>query len=1039
MAEEKDKKDLENLISSLTSDLKQRATFTNKLEKLLENQSDSFSQLLGLVLRVYGDEGNVQSVQTKLSNLARSEQTTLKQELRELGSLLGVIPPIVKPYLKQEELEKVFPKEKAEEIAKKVKNFYDQLFDPEILKVVLTRSKGEIRESANIAVKTFVDFISGLREDFLSLERASRITLIKSLNEQKSIQPYFLMQKGFLKEGEFREFLPIQEQVKTYFTAFSAFREQYEEIQKTYKNFSLFSPFNIFNYGEISRSLRNEALKNIFNTLSNQRIIFSEEINRINKELSSKEPKTEEEIAKLKEQRTLLTKEFFETVNKEIAIRKELNKELENAINQIKSFSIKSTDLLFSTTRNPFVDIFTSAIRTGLQVGSSVGSATQNIFSRVLPPTQVNIPNQRRTTQQQPPTTTTTQQQRRLPNQTIFSTRNLFRGGLIGLGTSLLTEQLFGDGIQRQDIPRILGGTIGGILGSLVPIPYLNIGTSILGSYLGANLGSFLGEKFQNQTKEEQIKQEKNLAENLKNLNLSSINLNEAFLGLNTGALSLSNSFANLGKSLPNIFTPDFLSRGAGLVTGVGAGLLAGLTDFFLSSLNKSYDIFYQNFVQSRLIPQGIRERLGNLSDIAGAFVAGGRFPILGQGFTREELLGTAGRLNALIPLQNDLNKFRENVFRAAESANLFGTSIADTTNLIATSTKALTNIDFAKQLAFSLTGDYSAFSKAFSEAILQTSTSLAIRQFANPSAFAFSFGLFQNMFRMSPNQNLAQLALYNPEVIQNTFNTFNEFIRSGLTNPVAGGILLRAGLTPREMLMGATPENLERIIPSLMAQFGLYSQYVGGEFTAQSRNYLLPFVQQALGLTNISPDIFEDVLKGFASGRSLEASERLSRILAQPSPTGRPPDRQFAEQLDTLNVSFQVLTEIMQQNIGAIRDLNQAILGLTITVLDLGAKNASDIVDLIGKSSVGLMGDIGNERYREILNQIRQKENLVRSTANIVQQRNEQNNMSLGTQNQMPEIRVSGSSGNYVIFVEGKSTVIDVKELGEIIKKMKK
>lgn len=1037
MAEEKDKKDLESLIASLTSDLKQRATFTNKLEKLLENQSDSFSQLLGLVLRVYGDEGNIQSVQTKLSNLARSEQTTLKQELRELGSLLGVIPSIVRPYLKQEELEKVFPKEKAEEISKRVKNFYDQLFDPEILKVVLTRSRGDVRESANIAVKTFVDFISGIREDFLSLERASRITLLKSLNEQKSIQPYFLMQQEFLKEGEFREFLPIQDQIKTYSTAFSAFREQYEEIQKTYKNLSLLGPFNIFNYGEISRSLRNEALKNTFNALSSQRIILSEEINRINQELSSKEPKTEEEIAKLKEQRTLLTKEFFETLNREIAIRKELNKELENALNQIKSFSIKSADLLFSTTRNPFVDIFTSAIRTGLQVGASVGSATQNIFSRVLPPTQVNIPNQRRTTQQ-PPTTTTTQQQRRLPNQT---TRNLFRGGLLGLGTSLLMEQLFGDGIQRQDIPRILGGTIGGILGSLVPVPYLNIGTSILGSYLGANLGSFLGEKFQNQTKEEQIKQEKTLTENLKNLNLSSLNLNESFLGLSAGSLALSNNFANLSKLLPNIFTPDLFSRGAGLVTGVGAGLLAGFTDFFLSSLNKSYDIFYQNFVQSRLIPQGIRERLGNLSDIAGVFVAGGRFPILGQGFTREELLGTAGRLNALIPLQNDLNRFRENVFRAAESANLFGTSIADTTNLIATSTKALTSIDFAKQLAFSLTGDYSAFSKAFAEAILQTSTSLAIRQFANPSAFAFSFGLFQNMFRMSPNQNLAQLALYNPEVIQNTFNTFNEFIRSGLTNPVAGGILLRAGLTPREMLMGATPENLQRIIPSLMAQVGLYSQYVGGEFTAQARQYLLPFIQQTLGFTNISPDIFEDVLKGFASGRSLEASERLSRILAQPSPIGRPPDRQFAEQLDTLNASFQVLTEIMQQNIGAIRDLNQAILGLTITILDLGAKSASDIVDLIGKSSVGLMGDIGNERYREILNQIRQRENVVRNTANIVRQRNEQtsNNISLDSQNQMPEIRVSGSSGNYVIFVEGKSTVIDTKELGEIIKKMKR
>lgn len=1123
----------ETQLTELLQKLKDQAKFTTSLTDFLSTQSESFSQALSLALgKKLEPQG--ESVEDQLSTLIRraSVPRNIRRGIRDIAEAFDSFILSV-----GEELNRVSSSSKIDPQTKnilqqKMAQFYEQILDPTSLKEIINRSKEDLVQTLKISLRSAEEVLTkGEALDLLlPPERASRLTYFAREVKDKDLESYFLLRQDYITPREVRKYLSTETLSQALNIAISEFSSIFRETSEAYRRLPVFGPLSFFNLGEPTRSLRNEATRELLTSLSLQRSNLQERLNELNEILSSPQNLKDEQIADLKEERAEIIKTLYETINKEIQIRRQINEALLETFNTLKQTSLKLTDTLLSTTRNPFVDLLVPALRTAFTVGSAVAGGTTDFLSRLLPSTQIltsqgrrNIPTpiptptstptippsqptqpqntktQRPITPRQirnilapqgneniftrPPLAPQNQRPQNIninPNNTGLENRFLPGGNRFGfllpsLGVGLLNEFLFGGGIQKEDLGRIglssALGALGGFLGSLIPIPGLNLVGSFLlgtgGSYLGSYLGNFLfgAEKEPTQN-----------TLNLFNKSLLSSSQNLQNFANTTNIASL--SITSLLPNLKNLFSPDLFARGTGLLAGIGAGAIAGFADFFLSTLNKSYDIFYSRFVQTRLIPQEIRNNLGgNVASVAGAFLPGGRFSIIGQGFTAEEILGTAGRLNALLPLRNNAENLANALSRAAESANLFGTSIADTASFVAQSTKNLISFNFAKQLAFVSTGEYSAFSKAFAEAIIQASNSLAIRQAINPQLFATSMANLQMIFRMSSNQNIRAFAEANPELLQNVFLSFNDFIRSALTNPVASGIAIRAGLTPRQILQGATPENFSRIVEAIIVQSGLMTQFVGGKFTPQAREYILPFVQQVLGLTNIAPDAFEELLTMFLTGKDELAKKKVTELLYRAAPEGRAPDREFARQLDTLNASFQVLTEVMQKNISAITNLNQAIFGLSTAILALGIDQGGAVVSFLSDELLKLISPFAPEDIKKKLEDInrlfgqkttildRQTSSVVALPSNVVitpeanqttkqiqtatstarsaqQERKAQSEVVAEAKLSSPvEVKQVGApfpSDTYVLVVEGRPVVVNIREFVEMIKKNK-
>lgn len=204
-------------------------------------------------------------------------------------------------------------------------------------------------------------------------------------------------------------------------------------------------------------------------------------------------------------------------------------------------------------------------------------------------------------------------------------------------------------------------------------------------------------------------------------------------------------------------------------------------------------------------------------------------------------------------------------------------------------------------------------------------------------------------------NYQIARLAERNPEIVQQAVSTFNEFIRSGLSgNPIALGIGIRAGLTPLDLQRGATPDNLIQVLRRLSIETGLVSQFAGGRFTAQAENFLIPIMQQVLGFTNISPEVFRTLIAASITGDITRARRIVETELGKGMPATKTPDEVFAKQLDILNSSFQLLIDTFKENSQAVVNLNKNITTLAAITLKLSEPLGKGIINLTSEAIEG-------------------------------------------------------------------------------------
>jgi hypothetical protein len=449
----------------------------------------------------------------------------------------------------------------------------------------------------------------------------------------------------------------------------------------------------------------------------------------------------------------------------------------------------------------------------------------------------------------------------------------------------------------------------------------------------------------------------------LQNLGLAALTTSGSLnnLGLSAGKLSV--NFGELAKTSA--------SFGAGLISAGGAFI----ADFYLQSMNKAYDIYYQQFAQQNLMPQMIRRQLGtttaeisrNLVTPGTGLLFQGPLSVAGLGFERTELLAGASRVSSQMLVRN-AEDLATRLKEAANAARIFGTNLEQGVEAIALLRKATLNYSDLFTTSYILTRtEPTAFTKAMAEAVIQASLSLSIQQGISPRQYLESFERVQTLFITSSNRTLSELARNNIELTRNFVNSFNEFIRSGLSNPIVGGIGIRAGLTPREMLLGATPENMTRIIRELSLELGLPGSLVGGRFSGQAREYLLPLIQNLLGLTNISPDAFNEIVLSVITGRATQAQRLIREAQRISPPRAIPSDRDFARNIDQLNISYQQLTDVLERNISAITELNKAINNLAATVINAGNEIIPFIFD---KLSEILKGVPVNTKYSAKENQ---------------------------------------------------------------------
>lgn len=998
--------DTKEILGELRNLIKSRGS----IEELLGSETGTFSQILSATLR--SASRNTQQLIETLQQLEYSVSSARRARglsvpyARDLGELQNFISTLKQQIENLNLLSQATGRNFVEELSQQL---------PKALNIASTN----LKEFRNAVEKFVADLkLQDIRTEGKTLQDIALGAFYRRAVEKFPITGYYLETSGALDREFLSNYFDLRQTGAQ--KAFSEFRSLFELAKSTRNQLPISERiFGSERETFLSRTL-SEFYNESLNAINIARSNFVAQLNRVNESLQKAQ--SPEEIARLQEERFNYIKSLTQLYSEELKIRSEANKELREFLNSLKNFGIRELDYIFSTTRNPFVDIFASSLRQGFLVGTSAFNAVNNLLSRSFP-SLTNIPNTRQTPTNRTPTPVPTNTpSNRTPTTLSRGLRVGATGALIGVGLDAALNTLetgsLSEGLKRTfTLENILKTGASFAVGSLVGLV-----NPILGIAAGAGTNYLLDKLFPPREREE-VKQ--NISEVSKNLN--EFSLAAGLSATSIGSLGLAASIASNNLLGRNIATS---------AASVGAGILAGsaafLTDFYLQSVNKAYDTFYSRFTQIRLLPQQIREQLGgDVANVSRQFTFGGRIFPVNQGFTPEEYLGTSARLFASIGgLSRSVDNFSSALLNSARVANLFGTSIAEAVNLVAASRRALIDERRAIRGAFLVGSEYSAFTKAFSEALINASTSIAIRQGLNPYDYFNTFLSAQTVLRNFSNSQIARLAERNPEIVQQAVSTFNEFIRSGLSgNPIALGIGIRAGLTPLDLQRGATPDNLIQVLRRLSIETGLVSQFAGGRFTAQAENFLIPIMQQVLGLTNISPEVFRTLIAASITGDITRARRIVETELGKGMPTTKTPDEVFARQLDVLNSSFQLLIDTFKENSQAVVSLNKNITTLAAITLKLSEPLGKGIINLTSEAIEG-----GTDFLYKYLNLSPESKRIIdemrRNIENIPSTTTSSSVSIVSSTTTTPSLQTSsGVRGTHVIIVEGSISSVPLEE----------
>ena len=943
-------------------------------------------------------------------------------------------------------------------------------------------------QAVEAAENSLLEVRKGLRrlEDLITLEEAQRATFLqRSLKESPGAVSELLINRKYLDPGKMREIFgdSFTESVRQ---SSDLSKGLYSAARQIKEGTGFFESFFV-DTKEISK-IQKEALSSFLKESAFAKIEYKKTLNEIDEIIKS--PKaTEEEIAKQVERRRQIQKQLLDVTLEELNIRKKIFQETYGKLGEtVKTFGAREIDYIGSTTRNPFWDILTSSLRFGVQTGlataSALGSMLNNIgglragfFSPGIPGPVIGGGRGREARPREPDSTNSrpTGRNGSLGRRIISAGRaNALTAALIAageIGYDYLTRT--DDDSFRKELPRNLttagasigaGLLVGGAVGQLaIPIPGVGFLSGLAASYLASRGAGALYDKFFGQN--EPVKtpfniansQDSSVGDSIKkisdNLPLVSTNLFELnkILKLNDpllmsgilgntsmgGILGLS-GLGRGGKFISN-FLSGVLERIVPALAGVGAGGAAFAIDFYLQSLNKAYDIYFSQYTQQNLIPQAFRTALGsNVADISNALLLPGGLLKTGAnaltnlGYTREELLATIPRVTSAM-FTDSVRSMAEAIKEAGSAARIFGTAIGDSVGLIASARKALIDYKDIFGIARVIAGgeNFTQFTKAMTESFINASLSLAIRQGTSPLNYANSITSLFSILSTSRNNTLNDIVRNNPDLAISALQSINEFIRGGISNPIAGGIAYRAGLTPRNILQGATPENLNRVLKELVRETGVLGQIVGGRFTSQATEYLLPLLQQQLGLGNISPDIFNEIVLAAATGRDDLARRRLSQATARGVPKATSADEGFGRQQEELLKAFQALTEVMKTNVDKVVALNVAVTDLSKNILKIGepggqfAVNAlTTVVETASNITGRITGNTQPNNQRLLTDNKVSVPNV--PALNAIQQQ---------TQTQIPGTIKSGNG--YVIFSTGEVSAIPVETLRMYLNKI--
>ncbi len=859
------------------------------------------------------------------------------------------------------------------------------------------------QKEASVSLEEFINELGGIRQfgRYFYLSRLDK--------NQYREESYLISQPGFFRS--FEDYARLVGPGALFKSTESLIKSTVEDIKLSSSIFSFLSSLpareRIFNpdittITDFQRNIFKRIPQELAQAKQITNISLLELTERINTLL--KAPESERDyitLSKLVTQREELQKRLLALLREEIEYRQEFNKRTYGMLLEAsKDFGFRTVDKIFATTRNPFVDIFTESFRFAFSIGSQVYSGTRNLLSLIptgvprggasRPPNRPSSPpNRPSSPSTQPPSSGPTTSPKTIIPPILRGAGGLVGGALGGYGIGIIQDVLF----EKKDIkdaltsPSNIGAGVGAALGGTLLAPF---GLAPLGMIGGGIFGSYIGGLFERSQKNISVREIslRELKETTSKQpiidsfylepikvpdptklfypgNTNTNNKELPFLFAQTSLQNLGLAALTAGGSLNDLgFSARRLSVNFGELAKTSGSLLAGgitatgafVVDFYLQSMNKAYDIYYQQFAQQNLMPQTIRRQLGtttaeisrNLVTPGTGLLFQGPLSVAGLGFERTELLAGASRVSSqmLIRSAEDLaGRLKE----AANVARIFGTNLEQGVEAIALLRKSTLSYSDLFRTSYTLTRtEPTAFTKEMAEAIIRASLSLSLQQGASPRQYLESFERVQTLFITSSNRTLAELARNNIEISRNFVNSFNEFIRRGLSDRMVGGIAIRAGLTPRSMLLGATPENTTRIIRQLSLELGLPGSLVGGQFSGQAREYLLPIIQNLLGLTNIPPDVFNEIVRAVITGRDAEAQRLIREAQRRPIPSATPADRDFAKNIDQLNISYQNLTNVLSKNIEAITKLNEAINNLSIGILNLGDKVVPKILYLL-------------------------------------------------------------------------------------------
>ncbi len=1018
----------EEFRESLIGELRKLIKESPSIEDLLREDRSSFSRTLGTILSLSKLEGKdfAETIE-EISRAIRSAQrdktlsTEYVKDLTNLKKYLDTLSEL------SEAFSLLHEKTGIDVFAQVIKDLPDTLQNA---------GKG-LGEFSRVLKQFLFDLQRETSEiSEFSFKELARLQLYRNLAESRPISAYYL-QPDINKEL-FRRYYAPDVDYQVNLKAFQDFSSVFLGARNLYRQLPISERLFVNPRSTFLEQTQREFLAETVNSLTLAKNNLIQNLSEINKKLEEEE--SPEKRAELLEKRFEYIKNLTNVYKEEISLRNELNKEFRNFISTIRSFGEREIDTILSITRNPFVDIFTSSLRTGIQVGTSVYSALSELFlnSSIGMPvspggrgTGSGRPTKPGQEETKPTTVLPTNNQRTFLGKTGLALgAGLFLDfGINTLQTGNVKEALketFSiENLLKFGASSLVAGGVSLIPGGALLAPFAGMGTYYLLDKLFPSRGQTERELA---LKEKTLQTTEEANKSLSNLASSALGAGTALGVLGVGALAFSSGVNNKLRIAPG----EALALGGGVL----AGAVAFGLDFYLQTVNKAYDTYYSRFVQARLLPQQIREQLGtNVADISGQFAPGGRVFPARMGFTPEEYMATSARLFATIGgLTTNLNNFNSALYNSARVANLFGVSIADAVNLISTSRKALMEERLAIRGAYLLGGEFSAFTKAFSEAIVSASTSLAIRQGINPSDYFRSFLSFQTVFFEFSNRQLAEFARRNPELLQQAVTSFNEFIRGGLSgNAVSLGIGIRAGMTPLDIQRGATPQNLFNLLQRLSIETGLVSQFIGGRFTPQAQNFLIPILQQILGFSNISPEVFRTLMASGITGDYQRARQIVERELGKPFPTVRTPDQEFAEQIDVLNGAMQVLVNTFKENTSVVVDLNKNITTLAAVILAAGSPlgriaigGVKEALDLLANENLIALTKPENKKILEYLNAPKETE-----TTNIKITGNVPAGVDKSSLASLPK-------GTYVILVNGEISNVPLNEFVENVKKGK-